>query len=395
MHLVTGATGHVGRHLAGHLDAAGHTLRVLVRDPAGLPDAAWVQRADVVVGSVADPEVLAEALEGVDVAYYLVHAMTDGHDYADVDRALATGFADACTEAGVERIVYLGGLWPDDVPLTEHLASRREVGDILLASGVPTAVLQAGIVLGPGSASHELLAFAVEWLPVVVGPTWLGNLVQPIALADLLVHLEAAGRLPSDVNRAFDVGGTEAVTYKELLSEFARATGRRPRPVVTFPVLLPQTTSLVAGMLSPGVTSVGGHGDAGGRLRGAPAAGLRADGPGVRAARSCGGLTGAYRLTKMCIAASASISADSPWRASTTPSCPRVASTSLPGRAPTRRSTDITWVSFWISSAMRRTTRRVGSSPAGTARGRGWTPCRNGSSAVSSPSSARPGMGLP
>src|SRR5690606_25752463 len=98
------------------------------------------------------------------------------------------------------------------------------------------------IVLGPGSASLELLAFAVEWLPVVVGPSWLGNLVQPIALADLLVHLEVAGQLPPDVSRAFDIGGTDAVTYKELLAAFARATGRRPRPVVTFPVLLPETT---------------------------------------------------------------------------------------------------------------------------------------------------------
>lgn len=253
---MTGATGHVGRHLAEHLNDRGHAVRVLVRDPSQLPGAAWVRRAEVVEGSVADPRSLAESLEGVDVAYYLVHAMSDGYDYAEVDRDLAAGFAAACADAGVGRIVYLGGLWPDDAPLTEHLASRREVGDILLASGVPTTVLQAGIVLGPGSASLELLAFAVERLPVVVGPSWLGNRVQPIALADLLVHLEAAAQLPPEVSRAFDIGGTDAVTYKELLAAFARATGRRPRPVVTFPVLLPETTSLVAGMLSPGVSSL-------------------------------------------------------------------------------------------------------------------------------------------
>ena len=256
LHLVTGATGYVGGHLARHLVAVGRRVRVLVRDPARLPDAPWVEDVEVVTGSVDDAGALAAALDGVSVAHYLVHAMTDGDDYAAVDRALAEAFAAGCEDAGVGRIVYLGGLWPQDGELTEHLASRREVGEVLLASSVPTAVLQAGIVIGPGSASYDLLAFAAKRLPVVVGPSWLAHRVQPIALDDLLVHLEVAADLPPEVDRTFDVGGTDAVSYTKLLREFSRATGRRPRPVVTFPVLLPHTTSLAMGTLSPGPTSL-------------------------------------------------------------------------------------------------------------------------------------------
>lgn len=255
LHLVTGATGYVGGHLARRLLDHRERVRVLVRDPARLP-ADLASTAEVAVGDVADPDALRAALADVDVAFYLVHAMTDGDDYARVDRELATGFASACEDAGVGRIVYLGGLWPADEPLTEHLASRREVGDVLLASSVPTAVLQAGMVIGPGSASYDLLAQAVRLLPVVVGPSWLAHRVQPISLADLLVHLEAAATLPAEVDRAFDVGGPDAVTYADLLRACARAVGRRPPPVVTVPVLLPFTTSLLMGTLAPGSSSL-------------------------------------------------------------------------------------------------------------------------------------------
>ena len=258
-HLVTGATGYVGGRLARRLVEDGRDVRVLVRDPAGLPAEPWVEAVEVVTGSVDDPVALAAAVRDVEVAYYLVHAMSDGDDYADRDLAMARAFAAACEEAGVGRIVYLGGLWPKGVALTEHLRSRREVGDALLASSVPAAVLQAGVVLGRGSASYDLLAFVAERLPVVVGPDWLAHRVQPIAVDDLLVHLLAAADLPADVDRAFDVGGPDVVTYADLIRAYAEATGRRRPPVLTVPLvprLLPHTLSLLAGTLTPGPSSL-------------------------------------------------------------------------------------------------------------------------------------------
>ena len=260
LHLVTGATGYVGGKLARHLLDQGRDVRVLVRDPDRLPDSLRGD-VDVAVGSVDDGDALASALDGVRVAYYLVHAMSDGDDFVTQDRRLAESFAAAADTARadggtLERLVYLGGLWPRDEPLTEHLASRKEVGDILLATSVPTAVLQAGIVVGPGSASYDMLSLAARLLPVVTGPSWLHHRVQPISLADLLVHLEAAADLPADVDRAFDVGGTEAVTYAELVRACQRSLGKRAAPVITWPVLLPHTLSELAGTFAPGPSSL-------------------------------------------------------------------------------------------------------------------------------------------
>lgn len=256
MHLVTGATGYVGPLLVERLLEQGREVRVLARDARRLERFAWHDRVEVVEGGVEDTQTLDAAVMGVDVAYYLVHAMSDGDDYSVVDRSLARGFAAACESAGVGRIIYLGGLYAAEVELTEHLASRREVGEVFLGSTVPAAVLQAGMVIGPGSASFELLRHAVETFPVLVGPSWLSHRVQPIAVEDLLHYLSAAGDLPPEVDRAFDIGGPDALRYRDLLAACARAAGRRPRPVVTFPVLLPHTTSLAIGTVAPGPTSL-------------------------------------------------------------------------------------------------------------------------------------------
>lgn len=256
LHLVTGATGYVGSRLVAALLRDGRRVRVLVRDFAKLPDETWTDDVDVVEGDIGDPDSLTRALEGVHVAYYLVHAMSDGDDYADVDRGLATAFAATCADAGASRIVYLGGLHPEDVELTEHLESRREVGDILLASGVPTAALQAGMVIGAGSASFEMLRLAATASPIVVGPSWLERHVQPIAIDDLVHYLVAAADLPAEVNRTFDLGGPDALSYRDLLAACADAIGRRSPPVVTVPVLLPHTTSYLTGLVAPGSTSL-------------------------------------------------------------------------------------------------------------------------------------------
>lgn len=254
--LVTGATGYIGANVVERLLADGWTVRVLTRAASGLAGRRWASQVDVVEGDAQDAAVLRRAAEGVDVAWFLIHSMTGTFEYATRDRTIATRFGQACRAAGVSRIVYLGGLYPDDVSLSPHLESRREVGHILMESGVPTAVLQAGIVVGAGSVSYEMLATATERLPVVVAPDWLANRVQPIGIDDALHYLVAAADLPSDVNRAFDIGGADALAYRELIEVYADMAGLRPRPILTVPILMPRTTALWAGIIAPVPTSL-------------------------------------------------------------------------------------------------------------------------------------------
>ena len=190
------------------------------------------------------------ALAGVEVVYYLLHSMAAAGDFAARDRDLAQGFAASAREAGTRRIVYLSGLHPAG-PLSAHLASRVEVGEILLGSGVPTAVLQAGVVLGEGSASFEMLRHLTERLPAMVGPRWLGNRIQPIALPDVVHYLVRAADLPPDVNRTIDLGMDEVLTYSEMMRRYARVAGLLPRFVATVPVLTPWLASHWVGLVTP------------------------------------------------------------------------------------------------------------------------------------------------
>jgi len=247
--LVTGATGTIGGVLVPALLAEGWDVRVLTRHPDSL-DPAWRGRVQVAEGDAADHAVLERALRGADVAYYLLHSMDDEGDFVTRDRALATGFAEAAREAGTGRIVYLSGLHPDG-HLSPHLASRVEVGEILLESGVPTAVLQAGVVLGEGSASFAMLRHLTERLPVMVGPRWLTNRIQPIALADVVHYLIRAADLPPDVNRTIDIGMDEVLTYADMMRRYARIAGLRPRLVATVPVLTPWLASHWVGLITP------------------------------------------------------------------------------------------------------------------------------------------------
>jgi uncharacterized protein YbjT (DUF2867 family)/tryptophan-rich sensory protein len=188
---------------------------------------------------------------GVKVAYFLMHSMGSADDFAERDRSMARAFARAAREAGVDRIVYLGGLHPRTEELSEHLASREEVGRILLESGVPTAVLQAAIVLGTGSASFDMLRHLASRLPVMIAPKWLRNRVQPIAVDDAVHYLTGAASLSDSVSRTFDIGGPEVMTYEQMLRRYAGLTGHSRRVIVTVPVLTPRLASLWIGLVTP------------------------------------------------------------------------------------------------------------------------------------------------
>ena len=250
-YLITGATGYIGGRLAPRLldeDGDG-SVRCLVRDPAKLRDVPWARRAEVVRGDLLDADSVRKACEGVDVVYFLVHSLVE-RDFADIDRRAAQIVAEAARDAGVRRIVYLGGLHPDGA-LSPHLESRREVGEILLASGVPTAVLQAAVVLGSGSASFEMLRYLTERLPVMVTPRWVGSRIQPIAVRDVLRYLVAAAHLPAEVNRAFDIGGPDVLTYHEMMVRYAAIAGLPPRYVFRVPYLTPRLSSHWVNLVTP------------------------------------------------------------------------------------------------------------------------------------------------
>lgn len=253
--LVTGATGYIGSHLTTRLLADGWAVRVITRDASGLADQPWRGDVEVIEGDARSQRVLARATEGVDVAWFLIHSMTGTYDYADRDLEIAERFGRACSEAGVSRIVYLGGLAPDE-DLSPHLASRRDVGLALISSGVPTAVLQAGIVVGRGSVSYEMLRLSAERLPVVVAPDWLNHQVQPIAIDDALHYLVASADMPAEVSRAFDIGGPDALAYRDLIQVYAEVAGLRRRAILTVPILMPRTAALWAGILAPVPTSL-------------------------------------------------------------------------------------------------------------------------------------------
>ncbi|MFJ9846700.1 SDR family oxidoreductase [Kitasatospora sp. NPDC101155] len=252
--LVTGATGYIGGRLVPELLAAGHRVRCLVRDPERLRDHPWRAQVEAATADITRLDTLPPAFEGVDVAYYLVHSLTTGPDFEATDRAAAQAFAQAAEAAGVRRIVYLGGLVPEGVPagqLSPHLRSRAEVGRILRESTVPTAELRAAVILGSGSASFEMLRYLTERLPVMVTPRWVGTRIQPIAIRDVLYYLTAAATLPPDVNRAFDVGGPDILTYRQMMQRYAYLTGLRPRRIIAVPVLTPRLSSHWVGLVTP------------------------------------------------------------------------------------------------------------------------------------------------
>ncbi|GAA4812190.1 SDR family oxidoreductase [Actinomycetospora chlora] len=251
--MVTGATGYIGGRLAPRLAAEGHDVRCVVRRPEKMRDVPWAEQVEIVQGDVLDEESMRRACEGADVLYYLVHSLSE-QGFAAVDRRAAMISAQAAREAGVSRVVYLGGMHPEvDDPneLSEHLASRAEVGEIFLRSGVPTVVLQAAVILGSGSASFEMLRYLTERLPVMLTPSWVHHRVQPIAIRDVLHYLVRVVHVPPEVNRTFDIGGPDVLTYLQMMEGFAQVAELPKRTMLPVPVLTPRLSSHWVNLVTP------------------------------------------------------------------------------------------------------------------------------------------------
>jgi uncharacterized protein YbjT (DUF2867 family) len=252
--LVTGTTGYVGGRLWRLLEADGRRVRCMVRQRAGLASRVG-SATQVVEGDVLKPKTLGPALEGIEMAYYLVHSMGSGRDFESQDREAARNFGQAARRAGVRRIVYLGGLGHGE-GLSPHLRSRQEVGELLRESGVPVLELRASIVLGSGSLSFEMIRALVERLPVMITPRWVEVEAQPIAIDDLLGYLVAALDVPLEESRVFEIGGADRVSYGDLMREYARQRGLR-RAMVRVPFLTPRLSSLWLGLVTPLYARVG------------------------------------------------------------------------------------------------------------------------------------------
>lgn len=240
--LVTGATGYVGGRLVPRLLAAGHQVRVLVRDPARLAGREWAGRVETCRGDVLDAASLAPALAGVDAAYYLVHSMDGQPDFEARDQQAADLFGTAARRAGTGRIVYLGGLGDARAGLSAHLASRQGTGRALGAAGVPVTELRAAVIVGSGSISFEMVRYLTERLPVMLCPRWVLQRIQPIAVRDVLSYLVAALEVPESAGRIVEIGGADVLTYREMLLGYASLRGLR-RWLLPVPVLTPELSS--------------------------------------------------------------------------------------------------------------------------------------------------------
>jgi uncharacterized protein YbjT (DUF2867 family)/tryptophan-rich sensory protein len=253
--LLTGSTGYVGGRLLKQLESLRVPLRCLARRPEYLRERV-LSHTQVIGGDVLDAASLYGAFEGVDTAYYLVHSMGSAGPFEEEDRQAARNFAEAARQAGVRRIIYLGGLGDESKSLSAHLRSRHEVGVILRGGGVPVLEFRASIVLGSGSLSFEMIRALTERLPVLITPRWVSVPAQPIAIQDLLRYLIAGLDHPIDGSRIFEIGGADEVSYGDLMREYARQRGLR-RLIIRVPVLTPRLSSLWLGLVTPLYARVG------------------------------------------------------------------------------------------------------------------------------------------
>ena len=235
---VTGATGFIGRNLVHRLLAKGHSVRALVRRPQE-----WDLSVDARKIDVFDQATLPLALEGVDTAYYLIHSMKRrNRDFPQMDRAGAENFLHAAESSGVKHIIYLGGLGESSQQLSEHLKSRAEVGTILQSGRIPTTILRAAIIVGPGSASWEMLRQLVDRLPIMITPRWVETRCQPIALRDVLGYLVGCAEVNATAGGVFDIGSPDILTYRQMMLEVASILGKRIR-IYGVPILSPRLSS--------------------------------------------------------------------------------------------------------------------------------------------------------
>ncbi len=246
--LVTGATGYIGGRLVPRLLERGHTVRCIGREPGRLSGRGW---PDVVVvrGDLADEHDTRRALEGVDVAYYLVHSMAGAAEFRDRDRTMAETFGRAAKAAGVRRIIYLGGLGDPAEIRSQHLLSRHEVGEALAASGVPVVEFRAAVIVGSGSASFEIIRHLTERLPVMIAPRWVETRCQPISVRNVLDYLVEVLEHPTACG-VYEIGGRDVLTYRQMILGYAEMRGLR-RIVVGWPVPHPEWSSHWIDLITP------------------------------------------------------------------------------------------------------------------------------------------------
>ena len=256
--LLTGATGYIGSRLLVLLENRDIRVRCLARNPEKLSHRV-VEATEIIEGDVLDRQSLDQALTGVTTAYYLVHRMSSSSDFEKQDREAAENFRAAAKQAGIERIIYLGGLGEETDPkLSAHLRSRHEVGRILRASGVETIEFRASVVIGNGSVSFDLVRSLTHRLPVMICPRWLATPTQPIAVNDVLAYLLQALDLPPGDSQIFEIGSSDAVTYGQLIQEYARQRKLR-RLLISVPLLTPYLSSLWLGLVTPATAEIGRH----------------------------------------------------------------------------------------------------------------------------------------
>lgn len=248
--LVTGASGYIAGKLIPRLLAAGHQVRCMVRTRKKIAYRSWARQVEIVEADVSQPETLPAALVGIDTAYYLIHNMSSGHGYQKIELAGAEAFALAAEAAGVEHLIYLGGLADPEDEIAPHMRSRIETGVKLREHPVPVTEFRAGVIVGPGSISFEMIRYVCEQFPVLVGPAWLKNYSQPISAENVIDYLVAALENPNCRGQVFEIGGPKRYTYAEVMLTFARLRGLQ-RPIFLFPFLPTALMATFVGWLSP------------------------------------------------------------------------------------------------------------------------------------------------
>ncbi|NJP06712.1 MAG: SDR family oxidoreductase [Chloroflexaceae bacterium] len=248
--LVTGATGYVGGRLVEQLLENDVTVRVLVRDARRLQGRPWLSRVEVSEGDVLQPTTLQPALDGVQTAYYLIHSMIGHGDFHARDMLAARNFGTAAAQAGLQRLIYLGGLGDSNSPLSDHLRSRQQTGDVLRASGIPVTEFRAAVIVGSGSLSFEMIRYLSERLPVMICPHWVYTRIQPIAIRDVLAYLAGALEQPESAGQIIEIGGADIQTYAEMMLGYARARGLQ-RFLLPVPVLTPRLSSYWVHLVTP------------------------------------------------------------------------------------------------------------------------------------------------
>ena len=248
--LVTGATGYIGGRLVPRLLEMGYRVRCLVRDPVRLQGRLWQHDVEIVAGDVLQPESLAPAMQGVYAAYYLVHSLAGGSDFHQRDLTAASHFGVAARAGGIKRIIFLGGLAEAAPGLSEHLRSRQQTGDCLRSAGVPVTEFRAGVIVGSGSLSFEMIRYLTERVPVMICPQWVYTRTQPIGIREVLEYLAAALAVPDSSGRVIEIGGADVVTYGEMMTIYAEVRGLK-RWMIPVPVLTPRLSSYWVNLVTP------------------------------------------------------------------------------------------------------------------------------------------------